>query len=110
MSNRDKWRLCGGTFFILISDARKAMPSHDEMYMGKKSGITEPETLFALARIVTPDLPEPMSSEENHGVMEHLISNLVRDGAGSSIVSLMLRSEHHSIAGLKANIRVVLSR
>jgi len=64
MSNRDKWRLCGGTFFILISDARKAMPSHDEMYMGKKSGITEPETLFALARIVTPDLPEPMSSEE----------------------------------------------
>jgi hypothetical protein len=64
MSNRDKWRLCGGTFFILISDARKAMPSHDEMYMGKKSGITEPETLFALAKIVTPDLQEPLPSEE----------------------------------------------
>lgn len=64
MPNRDKWRLCGGTFFILISDARKAMPSHDEMYMGKKSGITEPETLLALARIVTPDLHTPMRSEE----------------------------------------------
>lgn len=63
MTNKGNWRLCGGTFFILISDARKPMPTHDVMYMGKKSGITEPETLWALARIVTPDLPEPMSSE-----------------------------------------------
>lgn len=63
MSNRDKWRLCGGTFFILISDARNPMPSHAEMYMGKQSGITEPETLLALARVVTPGLKEPMHSE-----------------------------------------------
>lgn len=64
MTNRDNWRLCGGTFFILISDARNPMPSHDEMYKGKKSGITEPETLLALARIVTPGLPDPMRSED----------------------------------------------
>lgn len=64
MTNRDNWKLCGGTFFILISDARNPMPSHDEMYMGVQSGITEPETLLALARIVTPDSPEPMHREE----------------------------------------------
>lgn len=63
MANRDNWRLCGGTFFILISDARNPMPSHAEMYMGKQSGITEPETLLALSRIVTPDIPDPLSSE-----------------------------------------------
>ncbi|MCH4033142.1 hypothetical protein ACKX2L_00450 [Lachnospiraceae bacterium YH-ros2228] len=63
MDNRDKWRLCGGTFFILISNARKQMISKGEMYAGKKSGITEPETLMALARIITPDIQDPEDSE-----------------------------------------------
>lgn len=64
MANRDNWRLCGGTFFILISDARNPMPSHAERYMGKQSGITEPETLLALVRIVSPDIPDPLRSED----------------------------------------------
>lgn len=64
MANRENWRLCGGTFFILISDARNPMPSHAERYMGKQSGITEPETLLALARIVSPDIPDPLRSED----------------------------------------------
>jgi hypothetical protein len=63
MDNRNRWKLCGGTFFILISNARKQMPSKGEMYIGKKSGITEPETLMSLARIVTPDIEEPTSLE-----------------------------------------------
>jgi hypothetical protein len=63
MDNRNRWKLCGGTFFILISYARKQMPSKGEMYTGKKSGITEPETLMSLARIVTPDIEEPTSLE-----------------------------------------------
>ena len=63
MDNRNRWKLCGGTFFILISNARKQMPSKGEMYTGKKSGITEPETLMSLARIVTPDIEEPTSLE-----------------------------------------------
>jgi hypothetical protein len=32
--------------------------------MGKQSGITEPETLLALARIVSPDIPDPLRSED----------------------------------------------
>ena len=63
MDNRNRWKLCGGTFFILISNARKQMPSKGEMYTGKKSGITERETLMSLARIVTPDIEEPTSLE-----------------------------------------------
>ena len=47
----------------MISNARKQMPSKGEMYTGKKSGITEPETLMSLARIVTPDIEEPTSLE-----------------------------------------------
>lgn len=63
MDNRESWRLCGGTFFILISNARKQLPSKGEMYAGKKSCITEPETIMALARVVTPDIEEPMGTE-----------------------------------------------
>lgn len=63
MKKEEKYRLCGGTFFILLSDARKPLLSKAENYKVKKSGITETELLLSLARIVIPDIPEPMSSE-----------------------------------------------
>lgn len=63
MQKEEKYRLCGGTFFVLLSDARKPLLSKAENYKGKKSGITETELLLSLARIVIPDIPEPMSSE-----------------------------------------------
>lgn len=64
MENRDKWRLCAGTFFVLISHARNSLPTKDKRYKGKRSLWTEPGTLLALSRIVTPDIPKPMASEE----------------------------------------------
>lgn len=63
MKKEEKYRLCGGTFFVLLSDARKPLLSKAENYKGKKSGITEVELLLALTKIVVPDIPEPMSSE-----------------------------------------------
>ena len=63
MKKDEKYRLCGGTFFVLLSDARKPLLSKAENYKGKKSGITEVELLLALTKIVVPDIPEPMSSE-----------------------------------------------
>jgi len=63
MKKEEKYRLCGGTFFVLLSDARKPLLSKNENYMGKKSGITEVELLLALTKIVVPDIPKPMSSE-----------------------------------------------
>lgn len=44
-------RLCGGTAFILISNARKEMLSKSENYQGNSSGITESELLSELASI-----------------------------------------------------------
>lgn len=64
MTKNSKFRLCGGTFFTLLSDARLPMPSKSQFYEGKRSGITEPELLRALAKIVQPDIRRWFNSEE----------------------------------------------
>lgn len=63
MSNKEPYRLCGGTFFVLVSNARKPMPSKDELYKGKVSGLSEPEALLSLAKALIPDIPNPMQTE-----------------------------------------------
>lgn len=63
MEKNEYYRLCGGTFFVLLADARKPALSKAECYDGKRSGTTEPELLLALAKVVTPDLPKPMDTE-----------------------------------------------
>lgn len=57
MPTKVKYRLCGGTFFTLLSNARLPMLSKAENYAGNRSGLTEPELLWALSRVVRPDLP-----------------------------------------------------
>ena len=57
MPTKVKYRLCGGTFFTLLSNARLPMLSKAENYAGNRSGRTEPELLWALSRVVRPDLP-----------------------------------------------------
>lgn len=52
-----KYRLCGGTFFTLLSNARLPMLSKAENYAGNRSGRTEPELLWALTRVVRLDSP-----------------------------------------------------
>lgn len=63
MGEKEYYRLCGGTFFVLLADARKPALSKAECYGGKRSGITEPEMLLALAKVLTPDLSKPMDTE-----------------------------------------------
>jgi len=63
MTNKVKDRLCAGTFFTLLSNARYAQPTHAERYAGVFSDISEPDLLYALGRVVTPDLQKPMQSE-----------------------------------------------
>jgi hypothetical protein len=99
------WRLCGGTFFILISDARNPMPSHAERYMGKQSGITEPETLLALARIVSPDIPDPLRSEDKSFRDGTLDSNHAKAGDGVHSCSITLLQKNHLITELKTAIQ-----
>ena len=50
------FRLCGGTFFALLCEIRKPLPSKREGYSGSKSGRTDTDILIGLARIVNPNI------------------------------------------------------
>jgi len=67
MTKNETYRLCGGTFFTLVSHARKEKPTKEEFYNGVKSGITEPEALWSLARILIPDISLLTESELQSG-------------------------------------------
>jgi len=51
--------LCGGTFFTLLLDARKARSGKKTQLYGKRDGLTEPETLAGLVRVMYPEFKEP---------------------------------------------------
>lgn len=60
----NNYRLCGGTFFVLLSNARKSTGPKKDTVKGKTSTISEPELLLALARIGRSDHMMWSSSEE----------------------------------------------
>ena len=62
MKNNEKIRLCGGTFFTLFLQARKPRMGVREHYIGEKDGLSEPEVLISLSKVVVQDLPEPNQS------------------------------------------------
>lgn len=63
MTRNEKLRLCGGTFFTLLLEARKPLITASGHYAGKKDGLTEYETLIALARVAIADIPIPTQTE-----------------------------------------------
>ncbi len=64
MAINEKQRLCGGTFFTLLLQARKPRKGIREHYMGTTDGLSEPEMLIALAKVVMPDFSAPLDSME----------------------------------------------
>lgn len=62
MYKTEKQRLCGGTFFTLLLQARKPRTGVREHYMGTADGLSEPKMLVALAKVMTPDMQEPLES------------------------------------------------
>jgi hypothetical protein len=64
MAINEKQRLCGGTFFTLLLQARKPRTGIRQRYMSAKDGLSEPEMLIALAKIVLPDFSAPLDSME----------------------------------------------
>lgn len=58
MPNKEPYRLCGGIFFVLVSNARKPMSSKDELYKGNASGLLEPEALLSLSKGLDSGYPE----------------------------------------------------
>lgn len=55
-------RLCGGTFFTLVLQALKQRMKAREHYKGESDGLTDPDVLMGLIRVINPDFVEPMAS------------------------------------------------
>ena len=62
MVQTENMKLCGGTFFTLLLEARKPRMGVREHYRGEGDGLSEPEVLFALAKVVKPDWEKPSES------------------------------------------------
>lgn len=58
MSKNVPYRLCGGTFFTLLSNARLPMLGKAENYSGECSGRSESDLLWALTKVVRPDITD----------------------------------------------------
>lgn len=73
MTKNAHYRLCGGIFFVLVSNARKQMLKREDLYKGKKTGLSEPNVLLNLSRIILPDLGEFTKT------MEQSVKDATRD-------------------------------
>ena len=62
MTNSENIRLCGGTFFTLLLEDRKPRAGVREHYAGEKYGLSEPEVLIGLSKVLVPDFQEPLES------------------------------------------------
>lgn len=58
MTKNENQQLCGGTFFTLLLQARKPRMGVREHYKGASDGLSDPDTLIALIRVVVPDYME----------------------------------------------------
>lgn len=59
MANDDYPRLCGGTFFVLVLQALKQRVKARQHFHGEHDGLSEPDVLVGLIKVVNPDYREP---------------------------------------------------
>lgn len=59
MTKHDYPRLCGGTFFILVLQALRQRFGAREHYAGDGDGLTDPEVLAGLIKVINPDYKDP---------------------------------------------------
>ena len=55
--------LCGGTFFTLVLEARNQRTSKRSQHAGELDGLSQPETLAGLGRVVYPEYSEPKNKD-----------------------------------------------
>jgi hypothetical protein len=53
--------LCGGTFFTLLLEARKSRSGKKEQLYGSRDGLSEPEMLAGLIKVMYPEFKAPSS-------------------------------------------------
>ena len=59
MTNNDYPRLWGGTFFILVLQALRQRVKARQHYKGERDGLSDPEVLIGLIKVINPDYQEP---------------------------------------------------
>lgn len=59
MTTDGKPRLCGGTFFVLLLQALKNRKGAREHYKGDRDGLSDPEVLIGLIKVINPDYEPP---------------------------------------------------
>lgn len=65
MTNTGIPRLCGGTVFTLILEARQQRYGVREHFAGDSDGLSEMDTLIGLAQVMVPDLKRPAKARED---------------------------------------------
>lgn len=65
MTNTGIPRLCGGTVFTLILEARQQRYGVREHFAGDSDGLSEMDTLIGLAQVIVPDLKRPAKTRED---------------------------------------------
>lgn len=65
MTNTGIPRLCGGTIFTLILEARQQRYGVREHFAGDSDGLSEMDTLIGLAQVMVPDLKRPAKTRED---------------------------------------------
>lgn len=59
MTKGDNPRLCGGIFFVLVLQALKQRVKARQHYKGERDGLSDPEVLIGLIKVINPDYQEP---------------------------------------------------
>ncbi len=80
MSNSVYPRLCGGTFFTLVLQALKQRVKAREHYNGERDGLSDPEVLTGLIKVINPDYQVPKDGL-NKGKTNEYKSCKTSDGA-----------------------------
>ena len=65
MTNTGIPRLCGGTVFTLILEARQQRYGVREHFAGDSDGLSEMDTLIGSAQVMVPDLKRPVKTRED---------------------------------------------
>ena len=102
MKNVVNQRLCGGTFFTLLLQARKPRMGVREHYMSTTDGLSEPETLIALAKVVVPDMLDPQES-----MMKTIKSNVFNFKTCTK--SVYYKTKYEQIAKRRGKKRAIIA-
>ena len=80
MKTKDYPCLCGGTFFTLVLQALRQRMSARDHYDGDSDGLSDPEVLVGLFKVINPDYENP-----GKGKLKTIANNFKQGGNSSSV-------------------------